>query len=293
MRAPDQVQRIDFLGGEPLLVKEVGELLQRLVDAGVARNMVLAVVSNGTVTGSWLGLTRHFKRVELCISVDGHGRHYDYIRHPARWDKLTANLQAFKTLPNVSLGAAVTLQAYNALSLTDLFRYFDSVDMGFHAWPIHVPRYLNVGVLPPRARQIAAERLSAYAATDCKPWRRDLVQGLADYLQQQRRRVRRAAGARLHALHERSRHHTQTDASSRSSPSWCGCMTRSAARGPARRCMRRRPARASARDCADDADCFLALAKADAAALRSWPASDLALASAAKSGRRSPPAGDG
>jgi MoaA/NifB/PqqE/SkfB family radical SAM enzyme len=182
VRAPDEVKRIYFVGGEPLLVKEIGTLLERLIELGVAPNIILAIVSNGTVTGSWLHLTRHFKRLDLSISIDGFQDCYDYIRYPARWERLVEHLKAFRELPNVLLGGAVTLQAYNALSITDLFRYLDSLDLGFYAWPVHVPRYLSVDVMPPAARDVAAQRLRTYADTDCRPRSRDLVRGLADYV---------------------------------------------------------------------------------------------------------------
>jgi MoaA/NifB/PqqE/SkfB family radical SAM enzyme len=182
VQAPGQVQRLYFVGGEPLLVKEIGELLQRLIDAGVASEMVLAVVSNGTITNSWLDVTRHFKRLDLVTSIDGFAEHYDYIRYPARWEKVVASLRAFRQLPNASLGAAVTLQVYNALTITTLFRYFDSIDLAFHAWPVHVPRYLSVDAMPPPVRKLAAERLSAYADGDCHDRHRDLVRGLAEYV---------------------------------------------------------------------------------------------------------------
>lgn len=177
-----QVKRLYFIGGEPLLVKEVGNLLQRLIDAGLARDMVLAVVSNGTVTGSWLELTRKFKRFELALSIDGFGRHYDYIRYPGKWEELAKNIETFRRLPNVSLGAAVTFQSYNALNICDLFRHLDSIDVGFHAWPVHIPRYLSVQVMPTAARRLAAERLQAYAATGCRADYRQVVLGLAEYV---------------------------------------------------------------------------------------------------------------
>jgi MoaA/NifB/PqqE/SkfB family radical SAM enzyme len=182
LRAPDQVKRLYFIGGEPLLVREVGTLLRRLIDAGVSRNIIVAVVSNGTVTGSWLELMPHFKRLDLSISIDGFGRHYDYIRYPARWEKLVKNLAVFRELPNVSLGAAVALQFYNALNLCDLFRYLDSIKLGFFAWPVHIPRYLSIDALPPSARQLACDRLRSYAGQDCRPEYRDMVNGLAEQL---------------------------------------------------------------------------------------------------------------
>jgi MoaA/NifB/PqqE/SkfB family radical SAM enzyme len=182
VRAPEQVKRLYFVGGEPLLVKEIGTLLERLIDLGVAPNIILAVVSNGTVTRSWLDLTKHFKRLDLSISIDGYDACYDYIRYPARWERLVENLSSFRQLPNVLFGAAVTLQAYNALTITDLFRYLDSLDIGFYAWPVHVPRYLSVDVMPPAARESAAQRLRTYADSDCTPRSRELVRGLADYV---------------------------------------------------------------------------------------------------------------
>jgi MoaA/NifB/PqqE/SkfB family radical SAM enzyme len=180
--APDQVRRLYFIGGEPLLVKEVGDLLRRLIDAGISRNMMIAVVSNGTVTGSWLELIPHFKGLELAISIDGFGKQYDYIRYPSKWEKLVRNLSVFRGLPNVSLGAAITLQFYNALNICDLFRYCDSIDLGFFAWPVHMPRYLSVEAMPPAARRLASARLRAYAEGDCRPAHRDVVFGLAEHL---------------------------------------------------------------------------------------------------------------
>jgi MoaA/NifB/PqqE/SkfB family radical SAM enzyme len=177
-----KVKRLYFIGGEPLLVKEVGNLLQRLIDAGLARDMILAVVSNGTVTGSWLDLTKQFKRFELALSIDGFGPHYDYIRYPGKWEEIARNIEIFRRLPNISLGAAVTFQCYNALNICDLFRHLDSIDVGFHAWPVHIPRYLSVQVMPASARRLAAERLQAYAGRGCRAPYQQVVLGLAEYV---------------------------------------------------------------------------------------------------------------
>jgi MoaA/NifB/PqqE/SkfB family radical SAM enzyme len=182
LAAPDQVKRIYFIGGEPLLVREVGDLLQRLVDADVSRNIALAVVTNGTVSDSWLAMAGRFARLDVSVSVDGYGAVYDYIRYPARWEKLKGNIPRLRALPNTSCGGAVTLQVYNALNVTDLFRYFDSIDLSFHAWPVHVPRYLSIDALPPDVRRVAERRLREYAEGDCRPSQRELVRGLAEQI---------------------------------------------------------------------------------------------------------------
>lgn len=184
-----EVKRIYFIGGEPLLVKEIGPFLQKLIDAKAAGGIKLAVVTNGTITGSWLEQATQFQSIEIAVSLDGFAQYYDYIRYPASWNEVTKNVKVFQKLPNVSVGAAVTLQFYNALNIVELFRYLDSIKTDFFAYPIHAPRYLSIDALPPNARRLAEARLREYAESDCRPHLRDLVLGLASQLAPRREAV--------------------------------------------------------------------------------------------------------
>lgn len=170
-----EIKRLYFIGGEPLLVREVPVLLEGLVNAGQSRDIELAIVSNGTVRPPWLSLASQFRRLDLAISIDGFGKYYDYIRYPARWDELTENIRAFKAMPNVALSAAVTIQINNALNIVDLFRYFDAMGIGFYAYPLQAPRYLAIDAMPAAARRLAAGRLRAYGENDCLPQHREMV----------------------------------------------------------------------------------------------------------------------
>ena len=182
--SPGQIRRLYFIGGEPLMVRGVGEILKRLIETGDDRRTELTIVSNGSTTGSWLPLTKTFQRTGLGVSIDGFDEHYDYIRYPARWRNLARNLVAFKEMPHVSLSAAVTIQAYNALHITDLFRYLNSLEINFWAYPIHLPLYLALDVMPSAARREAAKRLAAYADQDCRPNHLGMIQGLIAQLNQ-------------------------------------------------------------------------------------------------------------
>ena len=175
----DHVKRIYFIGGEPTLVEEIGDVLQQLIDSGKSKQIELALVSNGSETGSWLSLTKHFKKLDLSISMDGFGEVYDYIRYPSLWNNLVKNISVFQSMPHANVGASVTLQANNMLSVTDLFRYLDGIKVGFYCYPIYMPRHLTVWAMPKLVRQIAASRLREYADTDCLPQHRDTIEGLA------------------------------------------------------------------------------------------------------------------
>ena len=182
-RNPEQVKQLELLGGETLLIKEVGPILECLIDAGVADNIVLLVTTNGTVVESpWLGLAEKFKQLSLHVSIDGIAKYYEYIRYPAKWSTLIRNIEILRNRARTRLTAIATLQAYNALSIVDLFKYLDSIDVNFYAYPVTHPSYLSVRVLPWSARRIACDRLQSYAAGDCRPEHRKVVLGLAGLL---------------------------------------------------------------------------------------------------------------
>jgi MoaA/NifB/PqqE/SkfB family radical SAM enzyme len=181
---PEQLKLLQFLGGETLLIKEVGDILECLIDAGVAHNIVLLAATNGTVVNSpWLGLAERFKQLSLTVSLDGFGKYYEYIRYPARWSTVMRNIEILRKRSSTWLMAIATLQAYNALNIVDLFKYLDSIGLDFYAYPVSHPPYLSPTVLPPRARRLASERLRSYAAGDCLPKNRELVLGLAGGLE--------------------------------------------------------------------------------------------------------------
>jgi MoaA/NifB/PqqE/SkfB family radical SAM enzyme len=183
-RRPEEVKQLEFLGGETLLIKEVGDILECLIEAGVADNIVLMATTNATVIKSpWLTLAERFKALALNVSIDGFDAYYEYIRYPARWSTVTRNIEILKKRSRTRLTAIVTLQAYNALNIVDLFKYFDSIELDFYAYPVTQPAYLSPKLLPPGARRLAFKRLSSYAETDCLPKNRELVMGLAKGLE--------------------------------------------------------------------------------------------------------------
>jgi MoaA/NifB/PqqE/SkfB family radical SAM enzyme len=174
-----QVKTLYFLGGEPFLVREIPGLLERLVAVDRASQLSLLFISNGTVVPEWLALAPQFYRVYLAVSVDGYADHFDYIRYPGRWSKLAQHLQQFKHIPNLYLRVTTTVQVYNALSITNLFRYLDSVEIDYTGYLLHNPHHHAVGALPSSIRRLGAARLRDYAEDDCRPEHRTLVRSLA------------------------------------------------------------------------------------------------------------------
>jgi MoaA/NifB/PqqE/SkfB family radical SAM enzyme len=180
LKHPEELRYLYFVGGEPMLVRQIGEILQSLIDVAVAKNVCICIQTNGTtVHAPWLKLVSEFMSTSIAISIDGYGEYYEYIRYPGKWAEIAKNVETFRQLPNVKLFAAVALQANNLLNLVDLLNYFDSAGIVvFIVNPVYEPRYLAVSAMPPRARHLAAERLLAYAERNCRPSNKDMVLGV-------------------------------------------------------------------------------------------------------------------
>ena len=88
-------REIKFTGGEPFLIPQVKRIQEQLVEQGVAGDIKLHIITNGTqdIT-QWMHIWQHFKTVRLSISVDALGDRYEYIRPYSSWNTVNNNVKA-------------------------------------------------------------------------------------------------------------------------------------------------------------------------------------------------------
>ena len=68
------------------------------------------------------------------------------------------------------------LTAYNALTLTELFRFCDELGFAFLVSNCYGPSWLQLQVLPPKALELAGRRFLKYAEGECRPENRQVVE---------------------------------------------------------------------------------------------------------------------
>ena len=88
-----QLEYIYFTGGEPLLVPQMQECLDKLIERGLSKNIQLRYdtnlsVINKKVIDKWI----NFKNVFLCISIDETEERYDLIRYMGNFETFEKNL---------------------------------------------------------------------------------------------------------------------------------------------------------------------------------------------------------
>jgi len=170
------VNRVNFIGGEPTILDEHYAFLKILVDTGRSKDISLGYVTNLTgINDELIDLWESFKYVIASVSIDGYKEVNEYIRYPIKWNKVESNLLRYAELtmkPQFDLGLSCTVSIFNILAVADLFEFWlDNVPEYFskehdyikhHGWFLNrvtSPEYLDLALLSVEYRQQGIERM--------------------------------------------------------------------------------------------------------------------------------------
>jgi len=92
------IKFFEFTGGEPFLIKQHFDLLQRAVDAGYAKDIDIHYNTNTTKFPAQHELWKHFKHVQIAFSVDNTGKRFEYERFGAKWRTANTNIKKINNL---------------------------------------------------------------------------------------------------------------------------------------------------------------------------------------------------
>jgi len=158
------LKHIYILGGEPLIIPEQAELLDLLIELDVAKNIKLQYNSNITTIGNrWYETWDKFKFVEISASIDGTGGFYEYVRWPAKWDKIYNNLKELKlwASENPQKRQMAVHQTLSNLTMPNVEHSVELIcrDLGIFIMYINVnyPESMSPWVLPASVRQTFAK----------------------------------------------------------------------------------------------------------------------------------------
>jgi len=162
----DDIRYIEFTGGEPFMIAEHFEMLQGIVDRGIAPQVEIHYNTNGT---QWPvaaeHIWKHFKTVEIAFSIDDLCERFEYQRTGAKWTDVQENIQRFRDLrkryPNIQLQCCSTVNIFNVLYIDQLANWIGVQGFDFVYWNImHDAPYFSVAALPDTAKQVIADHLN-------------------------------------------------------------------------------------------------------------------------------------
>lgn len=159
------IRYIEFTGGEPFMIQEHFDLLQKLVDRGLASRVEIHYNTNGTqYPENAEEIWRHFKHVEIAFSIDDVGARFEYQRSNAIWDDVVANIEKFRAMKarntNITLQVCCTINVFNIYYLADVAQWISQGNFDFVYWNMmHDAYYFSISTLPESAKQIISEHL--------------------------------------------------------------------------------------------------------------------------------------
>lgn len=159
------IRYIEFTGGEPFMIQEHFDMLQGIVDRGIADRVEIHYNTNGTQFPEQAAdIWRHFKCVEIAISIDDLGLRFEYQRSNAVWSEVVFNIDRFRSLrqdyPNIQLQCCATVNVFNVRYIDQLAGWIVEQGFDFVYWNMmHDAWYFSIGCLPEGAKKAISNHL--------------------------------------------------------------------------------------------------------------------------------------
>jgi MoaA/NifB/PqqE/SkfB family radical SAM enzyme len=162
----NDIRYLEFTGGEPFMIQEHFDLLQTLVDKGVADQVEIHYNTNGTQYPEHAeAIWRYFKHVEIAFSIDDVGARFEYQRTNAVWAEVIANIELFRQMracnTNVTLQVCCTVNVFNVYYLSTVANWIKEQGFDFVYWNmLHDAPWLSIAHLPATSKTAIADHLT-------------------------------------------------------------------------------------------------------------------------------------
>src|SRR6056300_1505100 len=152
-----QVKYFEFTGGEPWMIKQHFEMLQRAVDRGLAQDIDIHYNTNTTQFPKDPTIWRHFKHVQIAFSVDNTEERFEYERYGAKWKTANTNIKKVHALRDqgypITTQLCCTWHVQNIYYLDEILTWANTMNFNsIHFNLIHDPWEFSLSCIPQGAR---------------------------------------------------------------------------------------------------------------------------------------------
>lgn len=185
----DSVEEIYFAGGEPLIMPEHYQILEKLIEKNrydvflrYNTNMSTLKYKGYDLIETW----KKFRKVDIFASIDGFGKNAEYTRSGTDWNRVEQNLQRLVDASNIrdqsssiNLLISSTIHIYNVFHFPQLVDKI--IDMGIDPGRLVVsnllwPNFLKISLLPTELQQRLKDTYHSYVAGVKNPQHRQVIE---------------------------------------------------------------------------------------------------------------------
>lgn len=163
---------VRFQGGEPFLIKQQWAIVDSIIEAGKAKDILLSYHTNGTIWNQEIAdKLAKFGEVNLCLSIDDIQHRFEYLRHPGKWDQVEHNIKTIiewcaesSDTRDVLINSVVT--PYNLYTIHDLLDYFISMNVPVKLHSTNFPKHFSIANIPNALKSAFLEKLQSHSFPD-------------------------------------------------------------------------------------------------------------------------------
>lgn len=163
------IEYIHFLGGETLFVESFYTICEALIEAGVAKNIMIGTTTNSTIYSDRLEkIIPEFKTFYLGVSIESVNSFNDYNRYPAKIENVLVNLNKFLDLrnkfPSIHLTLRITPNIFSIFYFDEVIQFMiDNHVMAESCNILKDPSVLRMELLPDDIKKQTIDKLVAVA----------------------------------------------------------------------------------------------------------------------------------
>lgn len=152
---------LSFTGGEPLYERRNFEILETLLKKN-NNKVFISMVTNGSVvlTEHQKNILRQFPNLNFCLSIDGTGLLFEYMRYPLKWTNLLYNIDFLRSLTE-NISASYTISNVNIQYHNQTVEWFRENKIPYNYNPVTSPDYFNPNALSVNAKQLLKQDLDS------------------------------------------------------------------------------------------------------------------------------------
>jgi len=157
-------KRISLLGGEPFFDPKTFVILEKLIEHNNT-DCFISIITNGSIMlpKARLDILSKFTDLNICISIDGIGLVFEYMRWPGKWNTLLDNINLFQQITkNISI--SYTVSSLNIFYHQQTINWFDEQGIRYNHNIVTNPNWLSLTAMPAELKQLLDNNEFA------KPW---------------------------------------------------------------------------------------------------------------------------
>ena len=156
----ENIEQIDFYGGEPMLVKQIFALLESAVQRNLAENIKLHFNTNGSIyPAGIIDNLLKFQGVDIALSIDNIGKRFE-LERGGNWAEVEENILKFMQLRSDKIRAYImpTINIQNIYYVDNLLDWAENIGIDVVPNFLDAPEWLNIDYMTLEARQLVFDK---------------------------------------------------------------------------------------------------------------------------------------